>query len=232
MIATFRALARRSLRVVVSVLVLAGVGAGCAHTLRTTPSREWSGFLDDYSRLRLGEVGDLPYVYRDPTADWTKYDKVLFEPVALWRSGRETLTPIPEDDLVRLVARFASVVRARLGARFEVVTDPEPGTLRLRLAITDARAADPVVDVLTVSPEEDDAAGGTGALGAELATFVDAAVIEGEVRDAVSGDLLAQGIDRRTKGAPTRLDTWEALDRALAFWADRVCGRLESRAGR
>lgn len=229
--ATFRAPSRRCVRAVASLLLLA-VGGGCAHTLRPAPSREWSGFLDDYSRLRPGDVGDLPYVYRDPTTDWTKYDKVLFEPVAVWRSGRETLTPIPEDDLLRLAARFESVVRARLGAGFEVVTDPEPGTLRLRLAITDARAADPVVDVLTASPEEGDPAGGPGPLGAELATFVDAAVIEGEVRDAVSGDLLAQGVDRRAKGAPTRLDTWEALDRALAFWADRVCGRLESRTGR
>ena len=43
------------------------------------------------------------------------------------------------------------------------------------------------------------------------------------------GELLAQGIDRRRAGAPPTIATWEALDRALAFWADRVCSRLEAR---
>lgn len=226
-------LRRRPVVVALALLVPLIGGAGCVHALRAPkPTREWSGFLDDYSRLRLGEPGDLPFVYRNPKAHWKAYDKVLFEPVALWRGGRDALAPIAEADLLRLVARFETVVRARLGSGFRLVTEPEPGTLRLRLAITDARAADPVVDVLTASPDEDDASGGAGPLSPELAAFVDAAAIEGEIRDAVSDELLAQGIDRRANGAPPRLPTWEALDRALAFWADRACARLEVRTGR
>jgi hypothetical protein len=218
-----------ALGALVAVLAL---GSGCVRSLAPKP-RDWSGFLDDYSKLRLGEQGELPFVYRDPDAHWTKYDKVLVEPVALWRSGKHALDPIPEDDLLRLVAHFERAVRSRLGAGFQLVTEPEPGTLRIRLAITEARASDPVVDVLTATPEGDAAlAGGSGPIGAELEAFIDAAAIEGEIRDAVSGDLLAEGIDRRRAGAPQRLATWEALDRALAFWADRVCARLEARTRR
>lgn len=227
--------ARRVVAIVVMATVLAPLvgSTGCVRAIRpATPSREWSGFLDDYSRLRLGEPGDLPFVYRNPKADWKAYDKVLFEPVTLWRSGRDALAAVPEADLLHLVSRFEAVVRARLGRGFRVVTEPEPGTLRLRLAITAARASDPVVDVLTASPDEDDAGGDAGALSAELAAFVDAAAIEGEIRDAESDELLAQGIDRRAQGAPPRLPTWDALDRALVFWADRVCARLEARTGR
>lgn len=199
----------------------------------STPAlREWSGFLDDYSRLRLGDVGDLPFVYRNPKANWTAYDKVLIEPIALWRSGKHSLDPIPEADLLHLVAHFERALRSRLGTGFQLVTEPSPGTLRLRLAITEARASDPVIDVLTATPEDDARGGDTGPLGAELAAFIDAAVIEGEIRDAVSGELLAQGLDRRQAGAPPRLPTWEALDRALAFWADSTCARLEARTRR
>lgn len=197
-----------------------------------SPRHDWSGFLDDYSRLRLGEVGDLPLVYRNASAPWTSYDKVLLEPITLWRSGRDSLAPIPEQDLLRLVVHFERAVRTRLGAGFRVVSEPGPNTLRLRLAITEARASDPVVDVLTATPEDADVAGGTGPLGAELAAFIDAAAIEGELRDAATGELLAQGVDRRQAGAPPRLPTWEAVDRALAFWADRTCSRLEARTGR
>jgi hypothetical protein len=204
---------------------------GCVRT-SPSPRHDWSGFLDDYSRLRIGEVGDLPLVYRNASAHWTSYDKVLIEPITLWRSGRDSLAPIPEQDLLRLVVHFERAVRSRLGAGFRLVTEPAPGTLRLRLAITEARASDPVVDVLTATPEDEEAIGGTGPIGTELAAFIDAAAIEGEIRDAVTGELLAQGIDRRRAGAPPRLPTWEALDRSLAFWADRTCARLEARTKR
>ena len=207
------------------------LASGCMRTV-ASPRHDWSGFLDDYSRLRLGEVGDLPLVYRNASAPWTSYDKVLLEPITLWRSGRDSLAPIPEQDLLRLVVHFERAVRTRLGAGFRVVSEPGPNTLRLRLAITEARASDPVVDVLTATPEDADVAGGTGPLGAELAAFIDAAAIEGELRDAATGELLAQGVDRRQAGAPPRLPTWEAVDRALAFWADRTCSRLEARTGR
>jgi hypothetical protein len=217
---------------VVLVVVSLLATAACTRVIRSAPAHDWSGFLDDYSRLELGGPGDLPFVYRNPKARWSAYDAVLFEPVTLWRSGRDSLAAIAEQDLLRLVARFEAFVRGRLGKGFRLVSDPEPGTLRVRLAITEARAADPVVDVLTASPEEDDPAGGTGPLPRALAAFVDAAVVEGEIRDAVTDDLLAQGIDRRAEGAPPRVRTWEELDRALAFWADRTCGRLEARTGR
>lgn len=223
---------RRGALPVLLAVALASAGVpGCTRVMRQAPADDWSGFLDDYSRLRLGGPGDPSFVYRNPQARLTGYDKVLFEPVTLWRSGRDSLAAIPEEDLLRLTARFEAIVRRRLGAGFRLVTEPEPGTLRFRLAITAARASDPVLDVLSASPEDDDAGGGTGALSPELAAFFDSAVIEGEIRDAVSDEILGQGIDRRAKGAPPPITTWEALDRALAFWTDRTCDRLEARTG-
>jgi hypothetical protein len=70
-----------------------------------------------------------------------------------------------------------------------------------------------------------------GPIGSELRRFINAAAIEGEIRDAATDELLAQGIDRRRPGAPP-IATWADLDRAFAFWADRVCSRLEARTGR
>ena len=220
----------RALRVAPAIVAALALtfASGCAQRF-AKPIYEGSGFLEDYSRLRLGEVGDLPFVYRNPKADWTSYHQVLLEPVALWRSGRNALAPIPEDDLLRLIAHFEHAVRTRLGTGFRLVSEPSPGTMRLRLAITEARASDAALDVLTATPGDAPIAGGAGPLTPELSAFVDAAAIEGELSDAVTGELLAQGIDRRRAGAPPRLTTWEALDRALAFWADRVCARLEAR---
>jgi len=76
---------------------------------------------------------------------------VLLEPVTLWRSGRKSLDPVPQEDLLRLVSDFQSAVRTRLGEGFRFVEQPGPGVMRIRLAITAARASDSVLDILTAS---------------------------------------------------------------------------------
>ena len=170
------------------------------------------------------------FVYRNPDAHWSGYHKVLLEPVTLWRSGAHSLDPIAETDLLRLVSDFEAAVRRRLGDGFQLVQEASPGTLRLRLAITEARASDPALDVLTAVGDAR-ADRSDGALSPELGRFIAAAAIEGELRDAQTNALLAQGIDRRRKDAPA-IATWAQLDGELEFWVDRTCARLEARTGR
>lgn len=191
-----------------------------------------SGFLDDYSALRPGGPDDVLQVYRNPSADWQSYDKILLEPVTLWRSGKKSLTPISEEDLLRLANDFEAAVRRELGTHFQMVTTPGPGVLLVRLGITEVRPSDPVLDVLTATGDgTQPAASDVGPLSPELRAFVDAAAIEGELRDAQTKALLAQGIDRRRSGAPA-IATWADLNAMFARWADRVCGGLAARTGR
>lgn len=217
-----------------AVLALCAVtvaSAGCARRAPVPPNAELSGFLDDYSLLEPGGEGEVKLAYRKPGTDWTAYTKVLLEPVTLWRSGRKSLDPVPEEDLLRLVSDFQQAVRARLGERFTFVTEPGPGVMRLRLGITDAKASDRVLDVLT-APQGSGTPhpAGMGPLHEETRHFLDDAVIEGEIRDAQTNELLAEGIDWRDRDLPVAT-TWAEVNRRLAFWADRVCTRLEGRAG-
>ena len=216
---------------VAALLVLTAVG--CAHRPRRAalPPAEMSGFLDDYALLRPGGPNEVELIYRDPKVDWRAYDKVLLEPVTLWRSGRKSLDPVPKDDLLRLISDFQSAVRTRLGEGYQFVEQPGPGVMRIRLAITEARASDPVLDVLSASrgtgrPHP----AGDGPLDPETRRFLESAVIEGEIHDAQTNALLAEGVDRRRPGAPP-FETWADVDRAFAFWADRVGTRLEKRTG-
>ena len=215
---------RRALLAVTILLV-----AACA-TRRTPPPADVSGFLDDYSLLRPGGAGEVALVYRNPDAQWRSYDKVLLEPVTLWRSGRGSLDPVPEGDLLRLAADLEAAVRRRLGDGFTLVDEPKPGTMRIRLAITDARASDPILDVLRARGDGD-VTRGTGPLDPETRRFIESAQIEGEIRDALTNQLLAAGVDRRRREGALPIDTWADVDRALGFWAERVCSRLEARTG-
>ena len=208
------------------MVALLVVLAACA-SHRAPDPRELSGFLDDYSQLRRGGAGELLFVYRNPDARWTSYRKVILEPVTLWWSGAHSLDAIAEQDLLRLVSDFEGALRRRLGDGFELVEEPSPGTLRLRLAITATRSSDPVLDVLTATAE-DQTTRDDGPLAPEMRRFIDAGSIEGEIRDAVTNELLAQGLDRRRKDRPA-ITTWADLDRALEFWVDRMGARLERR---
>jgi len=216
---------------VVGCVLLAVVAGGCGEraALRAPrPPADTSGFLDDYSRLRPGGPDEARLVWRKPDAHWSTYDKILFEPVAVWRSGRRSLERVPEGDLLRLAADLERAVRGRLGEDWQLVDGAGPGVLRIRLAITEARAADPVLDVLTTTmPSAADVPTDDGPLGPETLGFVAAAAIEGEIADAQTGEVLAQGLERRTEPGPIRSLTWAEVDRFFAAWANRVCGRLE-----
>ena len=223
-------MAYRWLAVPAMLVVLLG---GCAARRPAPPPADMSGFLDDYSLLREGGKDDVRLVYRNPKADWPRYDKAWLEPVTLWRSGRKSLDPVPEADLLRLAADLQAAVRARLGEGFVLVDRAEPGTLRIRLGITEAHASDPILDILTAAGDVEHSTG-DGPLDPETRRFIEGAVIEGEIRDAVSGELLAQGVDHRrsTGSLEGVIDTWADIDRVFARWADRVCGRLEARTRR
>src|SRR2546425_327477 len=113
-------------------MLLVLVAVGCAHR-RAAPPAEMSGCLDDYALLREGGPNDPALVYRAPDANWAAYDKVLLEPVTLWRSGRKSLEPVPQEDLLRLVADFQSAVRTGLGEGFRLVDQAGPGVMRIRV---------------------------------------------------------------------------------------------------
>ena len=211
-------------------LLMALSALGCGAHRRPAPT-DISGFLDDYTLLRPGGPGEVRLVYRNPAADWHRYHSVMLEPIAIWRSGRKSLDRVPEDDLLRLAHDFEQAVRARLGRSFRLVDRAGPGVLRIRLAITHARATDAVLDMCTVPCGEEAPPTGSGPLDVETRRLLDAAIIEGEIVDAETGMLLAQGVDGPRRADAPPLDTWADVDRGFARWADRVCARLEARTG-
>src|SRR5262245_51467622 len=136
------------------------------------PPPDMSRFLDDYSLLRAGGSDEVRLIYRNPDADWTRYDAVLLEPVTVWRSGSKSLDAVGEDDLLRLTYAFEKALRVRLGSGFRLVDKPGPGVMRVRLGITEARATDPILDVFSVPPGGKLVSGRGKAVNAETRRFL------------------------------------------------------------
>jgi hypothetical protein len=211
------------------MLPFVAIAALACSPQRRVPPPDMSGFLDDYTLLRPGGSDDIPLVYRNPDANWPGYDAIILEPVTIWRSGRKSLDPVPEKDLLRLAYVFEQALRARLGGGFRLVDRPGPGVMRARLGITQARGSDPVLDVLSVPPGYKPPAKADGAIDPQTRHFLAGAVIEGELVDAQTNTVLAQGVDGPPRADSPALGSWPAFDRALAQWVDRLCARLERR---
>ena len=103
------------------------------------PDLRESGFLGDYSALKLAESPEFAVVgrkiYIEPEADLATYRKILIEPVsfAYLRDGLE-LTDAQKQRLRQYLDEWLNL---KFKDRFQKVPVAGPDTLRVRTAITD-----------------------------------------------------------------------------------------------
>jgi hypothetical protein len=211
----------------VAIVLLLLTAMSCAATTQTR-SVESSGFLKDTSQLKEGGDDEALLVYFNPTADWTRYDKILLEPVTVWRSEDFDPDDISEEDLQRLVDALYIAVKDQLAKDYQMVDRSGPGVLRMRVAITEAEDSWVVLDTVTnVLPI---------GIGINLATkaitgtsaMVGEAAIEAEILDSLTNERLAALIDKRagTKSYQDKFKEWGDVNKAFIYWAERARKKL------
>ncbi len=199
----------------------------CATTERTGLAKP-SGFLGDYSRLSGGGEEQAALVYIEPGADFARYHSVLVEPVVAWKGGDSQLQDVPREELFGLVNHLDAALREQLAIPFKVVERPGPGVLRLRTAITEARASPVVLDIAStvLPPARLLSAAKKLATGTEA--FVGRAAIEVEILDGLTGERLVAAVDERagTKTLSGAARTWGDVEAAFDDWARVIAQRL------
>ena len=95
---------------------------------------ETGGFLGDYSDLQPGRDDQAQRVFIDTAADFSRYEKVLIDPVVTWDTSAGSGDPDPA--LQRIADQFDAALRSELQREFELAMDPGTDTLRIRAAIT------------------------------------------------------------------------------------------------
>ena len=108
---------------------------GCARTLKA-PTAKKTGFLGDYSNLQKGAAGEEGYFYKNPDTYWAGYDKILLDPVTVWRGEKTKNEGIPEQDIQTMIDNFYGMLHSELAKDYRLVTEPEAGALRFQVAIT------------------------------------------------------------------------------------------------
>ncbi len=204
--------------------IAAGCMAGCS--VFELPNVDGEGFLADYGRLEAQGDAGSGLRYRNPDARFDGYVAVMLEPVQVWRGEGTRDLSVPDGQ--RLASRLYALVYQRLARDFRMVNYPGPLALRIGVALTGADRARPFLYATsTVSPttlpvsEVRSLESGTPA-------GVSAARIEARIRDAVSGEVLIEGIHPRVAGQDSQPDvaSWSDVDRAFALWAEQLAAML------
>lgn len=188
-----------------------------------------SGFLGDYSILKRGGEGQAAYVYIAPGADASRYDKIWLDAVTVWKDpGQARFKGVPQSDLQMLANAFYSTVHDKLSEDYEMVRGPTPGALRVQIALTDAEASNPGLDTISSIVPQLRLATRLSGLITEKPFFVGATTAEAKLTDAMTGELLGAGIDRRVGGNSVEdsLDSWNDVHAAFRLWAERLSFRL------
>lgn len=208
------------------LLLLCGCSSGQSKRARHVKE---SGFLGDYSKLQPGGKGEALLVYKNPGANWAAYDKILLDPVAYY-GGRDSYPErVTRTDLQELVNRFYYVIHKNLAEDYQMVSQPSPGTFRLRVALTSVGESSATVDTIsTVAPYiVNPLRNAAGAISVE-SPFVGEASMEAEVTDALSGEVLLAEVDRRVGARGMRSTTrrWRDVEEILWYWGETVRYRL------
>jgi len=210
--------------------------SGCASTYQQR-SVKGSGFLSDYSQLkdRGGDTAMLSYI--DPKADFRGYTQILIEPVRAYVSAKDSqMTKLSKEDQGKLLNYFDAALREELKRDFALASQPGPGVLRLRVAITEANDSAVVLDTISSVVPIGLALSAVKALATGEHLSVGSIGAECEGVDAVTGKRLFAAVDarvgRKYTGKFDKFDKWHTAEDAFDFWARQLRDRLCAASGK
>ena len=213
---------------VLAMVVLVGM-AGCAVTQKESVERVGpSGFLGDTSLLKPGDKEQASLRYINPDAQWTKYNKVLLEPVTFWGDDK---TKISAKDQQTLCNFLQEQLNEQLGQKYQMVNEPGEGVMRLQVALVDAESATPVLRTVSMVIPQARLLSSLKYLATGTYPFIGGAEAEAKMTDSVTGQLLGMWVDKRVGGGSIKTAAqwqWGDAENAMKEWATMAATRLSS----
>jgi hypothetical protein len=201
--------------------------AACSVTEQAKPDTvQQTGFLKDYSQLQPGAKDQALLVYFNPNARWSRYTKVMIEPVTFWGDASSSVSI---EDQQKLSSYYYNKLNEDVSQKFQIVDRAGPGVMTLRVALTDPTAATPVMRSISVVIPQARLLNSVSNLATGSYAFVGSAQSEGEVVDSQTGERLAAAVDKRSGGLSIKnanVWQWGDAENAMDYWAQRTADRL------
>ncbi len=135
-----------------AVIALAGCAGGGVSQGDGSSAVPNSGFLSDYSKLRPVDGVDGTYRYIDTSSNARAYTKVMVDPVQVFLSPNPDYKGMQPDAMKRMTDAFRMEFVGALASGYQVVNQPGPDVLRVRLAITGVQPTSPALGVTDFIP--------------------------------------------------------------------------------
>jgi hypothetical protein len=200
--------------------------SGCAGSYQARSAEVKEATLVNPAILEKGGENQALYRYVNPKAVIKQYNKVMIDPVLVRKDGeldKETL-----ENYQKLANNAYVYLGQELGKNYILTTTPEAGTMRLQMAIVDADSSKPVRNTLSTFVPVGMVLSWIkyGATGKQ--SGVGEITVEMKVTDAVTGELLGAGLDRRVGGKTVSelWSDWYNADEALKFMAKQLAYNL------
>lgn len=145
-------------------------------------------------------TGRIPYSYAEPT-NWHDYDRIIVDPVAIYRGADNQFGDMSDDDKRTLADYMRFKFSEKLEARFALVNDVAPRTLRLKLTLTGAENNSAVVSTVVKFDLAGGLYNGVQAVRGREGMMTGSVIYAVELFDASSNRLLASYITKQYPGA-------------------------------
>lgn len=181
-----------------------------------------SGFLADYPKFEEGPSGGVDLVYYKEGVDFKSYDKIMMDQVQFFFGEKSEYKGMDAETLKELSEAFHKSMVKALKDDYPFVSEPGPGVLRARFAITEVDSAIPGVSTITSVMPVGIAISlvKKGATGEHM--NVGGAAMEAEILDAQTNDRVAVLIDDR-KGTKYKIQDgmtkWGYTKEVFGTWA-------------
>ena len=221
---------RKSAWLMGCVLSAAALLCACSTTYEARSVKP-SGFLGDYSQLTKMEKDKTALLYVNEDAAPAKYDRILIDPIQMYGPTNGALAKLSKEDQQRLVNYLDASLRVYLASNYAFATQPGPGVMRLRMAITEAKGANVPMDVVSSVVPIGLAISFLKEMATGAHTAVGKAGLECEGLDSETGQRLFAFVDarvgRKVTGRFDKLKKWHTVQDAFDFWARQIADRLQ-----
>jgi hypothetical protein len=216
---------------IITAIMVGVLAGGCASTYQKR-SVEGSGFLTDYSQLkdRGGDTAMLSYIA--PGVDFREYNKIMIDPIRAYAKDKDSgMAKMSKENQQHLLNYFDAALREQLKTDYILVSQPGPGVLRLRIAVTEAKSSKVVLDTVSSVIPFGAAASAAKAVvtGKHLSVGEIGAECEGV--DSLTGKRLFAAVDARVGRKWTlkfdKFNKWHTAQDAMDFWAEQLQARLD-----
>lgn len=218
---------QRGLACAAATLLIAGLAGNVA---AATPPQN-AGFLADYSKLQPVEGKEGVLRYLDKSVDLRPYTKLMIEPVQVFLAPNPEYKGLQVDTLKRMSDAYQQAFVNAVSSGYQVVTQPGPDVLRIRLAITGVQPTSPPLGATDFIPIK--AIFNLGRAAAGAAPKV--AEISGEFELlAPDGKVVAAAVaTRKSEKTLAQGDkiTWNDLQEIVNAWAKTLRQRLDEARG-